>query len=538
MKGGMQRWSLTLPRLADHAAAWHGEEQIVTRNDDGSITRTNWAAVRDRAQRLAAALTDLGVGRGDRVATLAWNGARHLEAWFAITGAGAITHTINPRLYLKDIAYICDHAGSRILFIDPQFVPLVEEIAADLPQIEHIVILGPRSSIPEGRSDLLSHDELVDGYDPIGWAEIDEEDGAALCYTSGTTGRPKGVLYSHRSNFLHAYAAASPDGFDISSRTTILPIVPMYHANAWGLPYVAAAVGAKLVFNGASFDPAVLLDLIRSEEVILAGAVPTLWRTMLDIAERDGKGFGKLEEALCGGAAAPSALIEAYERDHAIRFTHAWGMTELSPIGTVGRPTAAVLRLPAEEQQRIKRKQGRPLAGIELKLRDGQGAEVPHDGESPGNLLVRGVWVVKRYFGADQDATDSEGWFDTGDIATLDRHGYMQIVDRAKDVIKSGGEWISSVALEDAALRLNGIADAAAIGVPHPRWDERPMLIVVLRQGVRLSATEITAHLSGHMAKWWLPDEIRYVDSIPRTATGKIDKIALRRAFAGLEPAA
>lgn len=530
MKGGMQNWSLTLSRLIDHAAAWHGDQEIVTRNDDGTTDRTRWARTHNRASRLAGALVALGIKPGDRVATLAWNSARHLEAWFGITGAAAISHTINPRLYERDISYICSHAGGRILFLDPQFLPLVDAIRNDLPTVEHVVVMVPRSALPADRIDLMSHDELIEGHDPIDWIGVDEDDGAALCYTSGTTGRPKGVLYSHRSNFLHAMAAASPDGFDISSRTTILPIVPMYHANAWGLPYVAAATGAKLVFNGASFDPTAILGLIRSEDVTLAGAVPTIWRGVLDLAEKDGRGFGKLSEALCGGAPAPSSLIEGYEEGQGIRFTHAWGMTEMSPIGTVGRPSSAVLKLPVEDQRKIKRKQGRPLAGIELKLRDDQGNDVAHDGVTPGNLLVRGPWVIKRYFLAEQDATDADGWFDTGDVATLDPYGYMQIVDRAKDVIKSGGEWISSVALEDAALRLTGVADAAAIGIPHPKWDERPILIVVLQEDVALTPAEIIEHLSGHMAKWWLPDEIRFAGSIPRTATGKIDKIALRRA--------
>lgn len=533
MNGGMQDWSLKLSRLIDHAAQWHGEQSIVTRNDDGSIDRTTWAATNDRARRLAGALQGLGIRSGDRVATIAWNGARHLEAWFGITGAGAITHTINPRLFDEDIRYICDDAGGRILFIDPQFVPLIERLVDSLPKIERIIVLGDRARVPPSRLDLLCHDDLIAGHDAIDWADVDEDDGAGLCYTSGTTGRPKGVLYSHRSNFLHAYAAASPDGFDISSRTTILPVVPMYHANAWGLPYVAAAVGAKLVFNGASFDPKTILDLIRAEGVTLAGAVPTIWRGVLDLARKDGEGFGKLEEVLCGGAPAPSALIDAYETDQKIRFTHAWGMTELSPIGTVCRPSAAVLALPVEEQRVIKRKQGRPLVGIELKLHDDAGNDVPQDGVSPGNLLVRGPWVVQRYFNAAADAVDAHGWFDTGDIATLDRYGYMQIVDRAKDVIKSGGEWISSVALEDAALSLEGIADAAAIGVAHPKWDERPMLILVLDAGASLTAASILEHLSGRMAKWSLPDEIRFADAIPRTATGKIDKIALRNQFSG-----
>jgi acyl-CoA synthetase (AMP-forming)/AMP-acid ligase II len=534
MKGGMQNWSLHMMRLIDYAATYHPEQEIVTRNDDGTMDRATWSSVAGRSRKLAAALVALGIMPGDRVATLAWNTRRHLESWFGIMGAGAISHTVNPRLFDEQIAYICNDASDRLLFLDVSFVPILERIAPLIPCLENYILLCSRDAMPDSALPLKSIDDLIDSHEPNDWVPVDEGDAAGLCYTSGTTGKPKGVLYEHRANVLHAYAAASPDGFNISSRTTILPIVPMYHANAWGLPFVAAATGAKLVLNGTTNDPATILEMIRGEGVTLAAGVPTIWRGVLDIIDRDGGGLDQLQELLIGGAPAPGSLIDRFEDELDIRVTHAWGMTELSPIGTVGRPSAAVAKLSPQERRRIQFKQGRPLFGIEMILRDDEGNDVAHDGASRGHLLVRGAWVVSRYFNSDHVATDQDGWFDTGDISTIDGYGYMQIVDRAKDLIKSGGEWISSVELENATLQMSDVADVAAIGIPHPKWDERPLLIVVVKAGCDLPAASVLDHLSTQVAKWWLPERIVFADSIIRTATGKIDKVAMRKKYVHL----
>jgi acyl-CoA synthetase (AMP-forming)/AMP-acid ligase II len=516
-----------LNRLLDHAAAYHGDREIVSEGQ--SPGRTCWAQIRQRAQHLTSFLLQRGTQPGDRVATIAWNSARHIEAWFGIMGAGAVVHTINPRLFDDQIEYICNDAAPRVLFVDPSIVPVLKRLWSRLRTVDCVVVFASSVATDKEPFQLLCHEDLIECYPASPWVPVPDSAGAGLCYTSGTTGPPKGVLYSHFSSFLHAYAAASPDGFNVSSRSTIMPIVPMYHANGWGLPYVAAATGAKLVLTGSIFDPATILRLIRTENVTLAAGVPTIWRGVLDQLKLEGGDFGGLKEILIGGAPAPSSLIDTLEHEFGISVTHAWGMTELSPIGTVGKPSAAVELLPPDEQRRIRCKQGRPLAGIELALRDDKNREVPRDGSTPGRLHVRGPWVVQRYFNATSDSVDADGWFDTGDIATIDAYGYMQIVDRAKDLIKSGGEWISSVALEEAALRHPDIVDAAAIGMPHPKWDERPLLIVVVRAGAALTSQQLEQHLSAHVAKWWLPDEYRFMAAIARTSTGKIDKVTLRR---------
>lgn len=526
----MQNWPLVVPRLLDHAALNHGTREIVTQTVEGGLHRSNWAEVAGRARRLAQALDALGIGIGDRVATLAWNTHRHVECCFGIPGAGAVAHTINPRLYHEQIVYIANHAGDRVLFLDLSFVDLVEQLAPQLETIEHYVILTDRAHMPIGRGvDFLCYEELVAAQTgDFVWVEVDENAPAGLCYTSGTTGNPKGVLYSHRSNVLHSLAIVQIDAFCLSSSSVLLPVVPMYHANAWGLPYASAMVGAKLVLNGAHFEAKVLHDLIIDHGVNITGAVPTVWLSMLQYLEETGADLGSLRRVIIGGSAAPRSMIEAFANRFGVDVMHAWGMTELSPVGTIGALSAAGSELPAEAQLDLRCKQGRALFGVEMCLKDEEGEALPRDGASSGRLMVRGPWIVERYYGHEVTALDGDGFFDTGDIATIDPLGYMQITDRAKDVIKSGGEWISSVQLENAALGCEGVAEAAVVGIPHPKWDERPLLYVVKKPGSAVSRNDILRFLEAHVAKWWLPDDIVFLEELPHSATGKVLKTVLR----------
>ncbi len=533
----MQDWPLAVPRLIDHACLNHGSREIVSLTSDGLELRSDWAEIWQRSKRLAAALRRLGMQRGDRIATLAWNTHRHVECWFGVAGMGGVSHTINPRLFAEQIAYIANHAADRILFVDPAFLLLVEELAPQLPTIEYFILLTDRAHMPATTLDWLCYEEVLaaepDAALDAPWAEVAENDPAALCYTSGTTGNPKGVLYSHRAIVLHSYGAALGDTLDMRSQTAVLPVVPMYHANAWGVPYAAAAVGAKMVLCGPHFDAPTIARMIRAEGVTLTLAVPTVWLGMLQYLEQEGGDLKPLARVVIGGSAAPRSMIEAFEDQHGIEVCHAWGMTEMTPLGTVGTLSAAAQKLPRAQQIDLKCKQGRAIFGVEMKLVDDSGRELPRDGEAYGRLLVRGPWVVARYYRDEGgDILDADGWFDTGDVSTIDANGYMQIVDRSKDVVKSGGEWISSIELENLAVGCAGVAEAAVIGVPHPKWDERPLLIVVRKQGASVTAAEILRYLQGKVAKWWLPDAVEFVDEIPHTATGKIRKSALRERFA------
>ncbi len=536
MPGGrMQDWPLLVWKLIDHAALNHGRRAIVSLTCEGTTHRSNWAEVRRRAKQVAAALRAAGIGRGDRVATLAWNTHRHVEAWYGISGMGAVAHTINPRLFEDQIVYIANHARDRVLFFDLSFVPLVARLAPRFETIETYVLLTDRAHMPAdaGGLDLVCYEEWIAAQpDDQPWEELPETAPAGLCYTSGTTGNPKGVQYSHRANVLHTFAAAMGDVLDIRSATVVLPVVPMYHANAWGVPYVAAMAGASLVMAGPHFDPPTIARLIREEGVTLTLAVPTIWLGMLQHLEAEGSDLGPLRRVVIGGSAAPRAMIEAFEEKYGVEVFHAWGMTEMTPLGTLGSLSAEASGLDRPAQIDLKCKQGRAIFGVELRLVDDAGAELPRDGQAFGRLMVRGPWIVDSYFRAEGgNILDSQGWFDTGDVATIDPMGYMQIVDRSKDVIKSGGEWISSIELENATMGCPGVAEAAVIGVPHPRWDERPLLIVVRREGSDVTAEAIRAHLEGRIAKWWMPDAIEFVDQIPHTATGKIQKTALRERF-------
>jgi fatty-acyl-CoA synthase len=516
MLGGMQDFALRVPRLIDHAEREHGSQEIVTHWADGSETRSSWSEVARDARRLAQALERLGLKPGDRVATLGMNHVRHLTSWYGAIGMGGIIHTINPRLFDEQIVYIANHAEDRVLLYDKAFGPLVERLKDQFTSIEHFIAFdGPE------------WDALLAPYaGDYAWVEGDERDPCMLCYTSGTTGNPKGVLYEHRSTLLHAMAEVAPSVFNLSPQTVALPVVPMFHAASWGLPFAGALAGAKFVFSAVN-DPKVLCRLMNQERVTHSAGVPTVWLAMFQYMDETGEKPEALQLVTIGGSAAPQAIIERLMQ-MGIRVGHAWGMTETSPIGTMGAPPANWDFLSFDQQVELVGKQGRVPFGVELRVVSDADEVQPRDGTSSGRLQVRGPWVIKRYFKAEEDAADRDGWFDTGDVAVMHPDGTMQITDRSKDVIKSGGEWISSVELENAAVGCPGVAEAAAIGIYHPKWDERPLLLVVTKAGSEVTASEILAHLVDKVAKWWLPDEILFVDSLPHTATGKLLKTALR----------
>jgi fatty-acyl-CoA synthase len=507
-------------RLLDHAEREHGSREMVSRWADGSETRTDYAGVARDARRLAQALERLGMRRGDRIATLAMNHSRHLASWYGAIGMGGIIHTVNPRLFEEQLVYIFNHAEDRVLFYDRAFRPIVDKIRPQLASVEHFICFDP----PDGYDGFESLIAPESG--DYRWVEGDEREPAMLCYTSGTTGNPKGVLYEHRSTVIHAMAEVQPDVFELSRRAVVLPIVPMFHAGAWGLPFASPLAGSKLVFT-ADYTPSVICDLLHDEGVTHTAAVPTVWLAMMQYSEASGRDFGKLRLVTIGGSAAPRAMIEFFER-RGISVGHAWGMTEMSPIGTTGGRPHYFDALSFEEQIDLIAKQGRAPFGVEMKIVDDEGSEQPRDGTSSGRLMVRGPWVIEQYFKEADKAVDAEGWFDTGDVAVIHPDGTMQITDRSKDVIKSGGEWISSIELENAAMGCPGIAEAAAIGIRHPKWDERPLLLCVKKEGAEVCADKVNRHLAGCVAKWWLPDEILFVDSLPHTATGKLLKTAIR----------
>jgi fatty-acyl-CoA synthase len=532
--GSMQDWPLLVWKLIDHAATNHGRREVVSLTCEGGKHRSDWKTVRDRAKQVAGALRTMGVAPGDRVATLAWNTYRHVESWYGISGMGAVAHTINPRLFEDQIAWIANHAEDRVLFFDLSFLELVKRLAPRFRTVETFVLLTDREHMPvDYPLPLLCYEELIAAESSeTPWQVLPETAPAGLCYTSGTTGNPKGVQYSHRSNVLHAMAACMTDTFALGARSVVLPIAPMYHANAWSIPYTAAACGAKLVMGGPHFDAPTLQSLIIEEEVDIALAVPTVWLTMLQHLEKNGGGLGRLDRTGIGGSAVPRAMIEAFDTLYNVRVMQLWGMTEMSPLGTVGTPSPEVEAMPYAEQLEYRVKQGRAIFGVEMKIVDDAGAELPRDGRTFGRLMVKGPWIVGSYFKGDGgDILDADGWFDTGDVATLDPLGYMAIVDRSKDVIKSGGEWISSIDLENLAVGCPGVAEAAVIGVPHPKWDERPLLIIVRKPGADVSEADVKAYLSDKIARWWMPDAVVFVDEIPHTATGKIQKTALREQF-------
>ena len=533
MFGLMQDWPLLLHRIIDHAAIQHGTREVVSRSVEGPIHRTTYAAIRGRSLQLAKRLAREGIGAGDRVATLAWNSWRHLEAWYGITGIGAVYHTVNPRLFPEQIAWIVNHAEPRLLLVDLTFLPLLEQLADRLPALRRVVVLCAASDLPPTSlpNAIAYEDWLAEADEDFAWVALDERAAAGLCYTSGTTGEPRGVLYSHRSNVLHAMQACAKDSLAPGMADTVLCLVPMFHANAWALAFASPMCGAKMVLPGSRLDGASLFALMESESVTLSAGVPTVWSMLLDYMAATGQKPRALRRVVIGGSACPRAMIERFERDFGIEVSHAWGMTEMSPVGTVAAVKPVRGALGSEAVLDHKAKQGSAPFGVEMIVADDFGNRLPWNGEAVGRVKVRGPCVAAAYFRRDAAILDGEGYLDTGDIASIDPDGTMRITDRAKDVIKSGGEWISSVVLEAAALGHPAVAEAAVIGVAHPKWGERPLLVIVPRDGAAFDAEAILAFLRERVARWWVPDDVETVEALPYTAAGKINKVALRALF-------
>ncbi|HEY3634979.1 MAG TPA: 3-(methylthio)propionyl-CoA ligase [Caldimonas sp.] len=539
MQGSMMQMPLLISSLLVHAERHHGEQQIVSRRVEGDIHRMTYRELAARARRMANALAGLGLATSDRVATLAWNGHRHLELYYAVSGSGAVLHTLNPRLHPDQVVYIADHAEDRVLFFDLTFLPLVEAIAARVKTIKTFVAMTSRAHMPATSKipNLLCYEDMIAPQsDVFAWPSFDENQASSLCYTSGTTGNPKGVLYSHRSTMLHTFAIALPDALSCSAKDSILPVVPMFHVNAWGLPYAACMMGSKLVFPGAGLDGKSLYELFESERVTLSAGVPTVWQGLLTYVETNGLEFSTMRRTIIGGSACPPAMMKAFQERYDVQVLHAWGMTEMSPVGTVAALKGSQVDLGPAERFAIQSKQGRAVYGVDMKIVGADGAELPWDGEHSGELMVRGPWIVSQYFkgeGGDPHVRDSEGkgWFPTGDVATIDASGFMQITDRSKDVIKSGGEWIGSIDLENIAMAHPAVAMAACIAAHHDKWDERPLLIVVKKPNTSLTREELLAFYEGRIAKWWTPDDVVFVDAIPLGATGKMLKNKLREQY-------
>jgi fatty-acyl-CoA synthase len=531
MNGNMMKWDLTIPQAISHAEKYNVDGKLISRELDGSIKSTTYGETIKRSKKLANALKRLGVNLHDRVATIAWNNSRHFETYFAVSGMGAILHTLNPRYSPAQLIYILNHAEDRVLIVDPTFIPLVEGVQDQLQTIEVIIIASSKDFIPENNlNNSFSYEDLIkDEPDEYDWPTFDEDTAASLCYTSGTTGNPKGVLYSHRSTILHATTISGSLGFDSSS--SVLPVVPMFHVNAWGVPYSAMINGFTLVLPGHALDGESLYELVQQESVDSMLGVPTVWLGLLQFLEGKGLKLDSVDQVLVGGSAAPYAMIKAFDEQHDAFLTHGWGMTEMSPLGTINAPTRKTISLPKEERYQLQTKQGYPLFGVEIKTVNDKNEELPRDGEASGALKVKGPWIMHTYYKAEDPAVDEEGWFDTGDVATIHPDGCMQIVDRAKDVIKTGGEWISSIDLENAVLTHENILEACVVGVPHPKWDERPLLFLITKDGNEMDRQEINDFLLEKVVKWWLPDDIIFVKELPHGATGKLLKVELREEY-------
>lgn len=537
MHGLMMESELLISSILRHADKNFGDREIVSVTADNPLHRYTYADCCRRTRQLANAMAKLGLDHGDRIATLAWNDYRHLEAYYAIGGAGFVCHTVNPRLFPEQIVFIINHAEDKWLFVDLLILPLVEKIADQIPGVEGFVVMTDDANMPEtSLKNAVSYESLIGSEsDEYEWPEFDERTACALCYTSGTTGNPKGVLFSHRSQILHAYAAVSPDVMNLRSRDCVLPVVPLFHVNAWGIPYAAMMVGTKLVFPGPKMgDGETLYQLLEQEGVSLSLGVPTVWLALLQYAEASGQKLNRLERTIIGGAAVPEAMIREFRDKHDVDVIQGWGMTEMSPLGTVSTPKFGTENLSPDEMISLKAKAGRGIVGVEMRIVNDEGKELPWDGVAYGALQVRGPWICSDYYKleGESESHTEDGWFDTGDVATIDELGYMAITDRTKDVIKSGGEWISSIDVENTAMGHPAVAEAAVIGVPHPKWTERPLLIIIKAEGAELTGEEILQWLDGKIAKWWIPDDVVFVDEIPHTATGKIKKIDLRKQFA------
>jgi fatty-acyl-CoA synthase len=535
MFGLMQQHSLLISSLIEFANRHHGDGEVVSKRVEGDLHRYTWADVANRSRQMANALDALGLEQGQRVATLAWNGYRHLELYFGVSGSGRVLHTLNPRLHPDQVVWIANHAEDQVLFFDMTFLPLVQAVHARCTTIQHWVAMCDVDKLPKdtGIPNLISYESLIGVHsNQYVWPELDENTASSMCYTSGTTGNPKAALYSHRSTMLHAYAAALPDVMCISAKDAILPVVPMFHVNAWGIPYSAAMTGAKLVFPGPALDGKSVYELIEAEGVTFAAGVPTVWQMLLSHMKPNALKFSSLKRTVIGGSACPPAMIDAFRESYGVDVLHAWGMTEMSPLGTLCTLKNKHLNLPAEAQMKLRLKQGRCIFGVDMKIVNDAGEALPHDGKTYGDLLVKGPWIIREYFKQEGESPLVDGWFPTGDVATIDEDGFMQITDRSKDVIKSGGEWISSIDIENIAMAHPNVMMAACIGMPHPKWDERPVVCVVKKPGAEITSLELLKFYEGKTAKWQIPDDVIFVDAIPLGATGKMLKTKLREQLA------
>ncbi len=534
LMGQMMDQPLLISSIIQHADRYFGDNEIVSRRTEGDIHRYTYRDCHKRARQMANALAGLGVKMGDRVATLAWNGYRHMELYYAISGSGAVMHTINPRLHPEQIAYIVNHAEDQYLFFDMTFLPLVEAFAAHCKTVKGFVMMCDRERMPQETkiANLLCYEDLIDNNsDHYEWPLFDENSASSLCYTSGTTGNPKGALYSHRSTVLHSYASAMPDALNVSARDTVLPVVPMFHVNAWGLPYSVPLAGAKMVFPGAALDGKSIYELFEQEKVTFSAGVPTVWLGLLTYVGQNDLKFSTFKRTVIGGSACPPAMMKTFRHQYGVEVVHAWGMTEMSPLGTACTLQSHHQSLPEEQKQALLEKQGHAIYGVDMKIVGDDGKELPWDGKTYGNLLVKGPWIISSYFKGEGGDVLQDGWFPTGDVATISPDGYMQITDRSKDVIKSGGEWIGTIDLENIAMAHPAVQQAACIGVFHPKWDERPLLVVVKKPGVEVSKEELIKFYDGKIAKWWTPDDVSFVEALPIGATGKVLKNRIREQF-------